>query len=221
MKKYIVIFCVVICCIGCKEKNEVESIINGHLIEGSSGESLSNVKVTLYDDTKVYAIVFSDANGKFSMATPSLKKNYYYSLSFCWNTDYPAKIISLYNIPEIFNLNDFIVYDKLNPYDYKVWRGCMIHETLPGEYTFAEAKAACETLKDGYDDWTLPEADFLDLLADDEELTKQITEPGWYWSSWVSFTGTHTAINVWINEGAYTSNPNEKLKVLPVRYIKE
>lgn len=211
--------CLVICCIGCNDK-EVESAIRGHLIEGTTGESLSNVKVTLYDDAKIYAIVISDENGMFSMATPPLKKDYYYSLSFYWSTEYPAKVVTINNIPKVFDLHDFIVYDKSNPYDYKIWEGYMIHNTLPGEYTFFEAKEACNALRDGYDDWTLPEADYLDVLADNEELAKQITELGWYWSSWIFGGDTYMGVNVWNNATTYTMDPYEKLKVLPVRLIK-
>ena len=220
MKKYILICTILLCFAGCTDKKDVASTIKGHLIEGSTGQSLSNVKVTLYDDAKIYSIVFSDENGMFTMATPVLSKNYYYSLSFYWSDEHPAKVISIYNIPEVFDLHDFIVYNKSNPYDYKIWGGYMIHKTLPGEYTFQEAKAACKALRDGYDDWRLPEADYLDLLADDEELARQITESGWYWSSWIFFGDTYMGVNVWNNAAAYTKDPNEKLKVLPVRVNK-
>ena len=88
------------------------------------------------------------------------------------------------------------------------------------KYTFEEAKAACKALRDGYDDWMLPEADYLDLLADKDELTRQITEIGWYWSSWIFFGDTYVAVDVWNNESAYTKNPYLRLKVLPVRIIK-
>lgn len=220
MRRFFWIYTILLCFMGCKEKKEVVSTIKGHLIERATGLSLSNVKVTLYDDAKIYGVVFSDENGMFTMATPPLAKNYYYSLSFYWSEEYPAKVISICNIPEIFDLHDFVVYDKFNPYDYKIWDGCMIHKTLPGEYTFEEAKAACKALRDGYDDWMLPEADYLDLLADEDELTRQITEIGWYWSSWIFFGDTYMAVDVWNNESAYTKDPYLRLKVLPVRIIK-
>lgn len=219
MKKYLIIFLTVLCSISCDSDAEDTSIIKGHLIEGSSRVPLVNVKVTLYDNTQIYAIVFSDKNGEFSMATPSMIADYQYNLSFEWSEVYPAKIIIITNIPKIFDLHEFIVYDKSNPYDYKVRGGYMIHKTLPGEYTFSEAKAACKALRDGYDDWSLPEADFLDLLGDDLELATQITESGWYWSSWILFGDTYMGVNVWNNDAAYTKDPNEKLKVLPVRLI--
>lgn len=220
LKKFVLIGISLLCLVGCSGDKEVVSTIKGHLIEGSTGQSLSNVKVTLYDDVKIYAIVFSDESGMFSMTTPPLMKNFYYKLSFYWDSQYPAKEISLYNVPATYDLHDFVVYDKSNPYDYKVWGEYMIHKTLPGEYTYFEAKEACKALRDGYDDWTLPEADYLDLLADDEELAKQLTESGWYWSSWVFFGNTYMGVNVWNNAAAYTQDPYEKLKVLPVRYVK-
>lgn len=224
MRKYILMCTILLCFAGCTDKKEVASTIKGHLVEGSTGQSLSNVKVTLYDDAKIYSIVFSDENGMFTMATPPLAKNYYYSLSFYWSEEYPAKVISVYNIPEVFDLHDFIVYDKSNPYDYKVYDyegiSYMIHKTLPGLYTFSQAKAACKALRDGYDDWMLPDADLLDVIADDESLARQIAEEGWYWSSWVIQGQYYIGINVWTNAEASTTNPSEKLKVLPVRIIK-
>ncbi len=219
MKKIFWLLVVILCFVSCKDDKETVSIIKGHLIEGSTGQSLSNVKVTLYDDVKIYAIVFSDESGMFTMTTPPLLKNYYYKLSFYWDSEYPSKELSLYNVPELYDLHDFVVYDKTNPYDYKIWEGYMIHKTLPGEYTFNQAKAACKSLRDGYDDWTLPEADYLDLLADNEELAKQIAESGWYWSSWVIQGQYYIGINIWTNAEASTTNPNEKLKVLPVRKL--
>lgn len=219
MRKLIIITVIILCCLSCADNKEVSSTIKGHLIEGTTGESLSNVKVTLFDDAKIYAIVFSDENGMFSMATPPLKKGYFYSLSFYWSSVYPAKELTVNNIPAVFDLHDFIVYDKTNPYDYKIWGGYMIHTTLPGEYTFFEAKEACKALRDGYDDWMLPEADYLDVLADNEELARQITESGWYWSSWIYFGDTYMGVNVWNNSAAYTKDPSEKLKVLPIRKL--
>lgn len=219
MKKYIFFFITILCGISCSSDGENTSIIRGHLIEGSSRTPLVNVKVTLYDNTQIYAIVFSDKNGDFSMATPSLIADYQYGLSFEWSEIYPAKEITITNIPKTFDLHEFIVYDKSNPYNYSVWGGYMIHKTLPGKYTFSEATAACKVLRDGYDDWSLPGADFLDLLGDDMELATQITESGWYWSSWIYFSETYVGVNVWNNATAYTNDPNEKLKVLPVRLI--
>ena len=212
----------VLCLIGCTKNTEVASTIKGHLIEGSTGNPLSNVKVTLYDDSKIYSIVFSDESGAFSLATPPLKVNKYYKLSFYIDDEHPAKVITLISIPEIYDLGDFVVYDKTNPYNYKVYRGYMIHKTLDGLYTFNEAKAACQSLRDGYDDWVLPEGDYLDILADEEDLAKQIAESGWYWSSWI-FNGYnvnyYTVVDVLSNESCYVTNPNERLKVLPVREI--
>lgn len=219
---YLMLICsFFICCVGCTDNKEIEAKIKGHLIEETTGESLSNVRVTLYDDVKIYAITFSDLDGMFTMTTPPLKKDFNYNLSFCWSTDYPAKVIKINNISEVIDFHDFIVYNRSNPYDYKIWRGYMIHPTLPGTYTFYEAKEACKALRDGYNDWILPEADYLDLLADDEDLVKQITESGWYWSSWIYFGNTYIEVNVWNNVAAYTKDPNERLKVLPVRLIEK
>lgn len=221
MRKYLFICFALLCLVSCNDEGAKESAstIKGHLIEGHSGRSLSDVKVSLFDDVKVYAIAFSDENGMFTMSTPPLLQNYYYKLSFYWDSEYPAKEISLYNIPEVFDLHDFVVYDETNPYDYKIFDGYMIHKTLPGTYTFSGAKAACRALRDGYDDWTLPEADYLDILADNEELAKQIAEPGWYWSSWVIQSQYYIGINILENEEGSTTDPSEKLKVLPVRRI--
>ena len=222
MRKYLLLITFVLCLIGCTKNTEVASTIKGHLIEGSTGESLSNVKVTLYDDSKIYSIVFSNESGFFSMATPPLSVNHFYKLSFYWDNEHPAKIITLISIPKIYDLGDFVVYDKTNPYDYKVYGGYMIHKTLDGLYTFSEAKTACLSLRDGYDDWELPEADYLDILADEEELAKEIAESGWYWSSWITNGNNvnyYYGINILLNELRYITNPNEKLKVLPVRRI--
>ena len=207
---------------GCFEINEVESTITGHLIEGSTCESVPNVRVTLYDDSKIYAVVFSDENGMFSMATPALTKDYKYSLSFQWSSIYPSKIITIENIPVNYDLHDFVVYDQSNPYQYEIFEEYMIHKTLPGEYTFFEAKQACESLIDGYDDWMLPEADYLDrLAAERQDIVNKVADGGWYWSSWI--LGVGDLYYLWINlsngEEAYTSVPYEKVKVLPVRLI--
>lgn len=223
MRKYLFFITLVLCIAGCKKQET--TTIKGHLIEGSTGKSLANVKVTLFDDAKVYAVVFSDASGMFSMATPPLMENYYYKLSFHWDDEIPAKVISLFNVPETYDLGDFVVYDETNPYNYLIYDGYMIHQTLDGLYTFNEAKEACKALRDGYDDWCLPETDYLDLLADDEDLAQQVAESGWYWTSWVFNYGDNTyyyhGINILINESGITTDPNEKMKVLPVRKIKD
>lgn len=223
MKKYLFITVIVLCLVGCTKKQEGISTIKGHLIEGSTGRSLANVKVTLFDDAKVYATVFSDESGLFSMTTPSLMENYYYKLSFYWDNELPAKIITLINVPEVYDLGNFVVYDQSNPYDYKIFEGYMIHKTLDGLYTFSGAKDACRSLRDGYDDWRLPETDFLDILADEEDLAKEVAEEGWYWTSWVNNYGDNVyyyhGINVLMNESGMTTDPNEEHKVLPVRKI--
>lgn len=209
---------------GCTKNKETASTIKGHLIEGSTGESLSNVKVTLFDDAKVYAIVFSDELGMFSMATPGLMENYYYQLSFYWDNEHPAKIIKVINLPEVYDLGDFIVYDNTNPYNYPIYGGHMIHKTLDGLYTYNEAKVACLSLRDGYDDWFLPETDYLDLLADEEDLAKEVSETGWYWTSWITNgynTNYYYGVNILTNSVATTSDPNEKLKVLPIRKLSD
>lgn len=210
------------CFAGCAKNKETASIIKGHLIEGSTGESLVNVKVTLFDEAKVYSIVFSDDMGMFSMATPPLIENYIYKLSFYWDNEYPAKVITVSDLPEVYDLGDFVVFDQSNPYDYKTYQGYMIHNTLDGLYTFSEAKEACRSLRDGYDDWVLPETDFLDILADEEDLAKEIAEDGWYWCSWI-FNGYNVnyyyGVNILNNDIGTTTDPNEKLKVLPVRKI--
>lgn len=213
--------------LGCVEKEETISTIKGHLIEGSEGLSLANVRVTLYDDAKVYAIVFSDESGVFSMSS-SLMKNFYYKLSFHWDNEYPSKVITLINIPETYDMGDIIVYDKTNPYDYKVYTyegvTYMIHKTLSGLYTFDEAKYMCKSLGGGYEDWMLPPADLMDVIADDEAIANQIAEEGWYWSSWFFNANScdyYTEVNILKNETAYTRDPSEKLKVLPVRIKKQ
>lgn len=213
-----------VCFTGCTKSKETASTIKGHLIEGSTGQSLANVKVTLFDDAKVYAMVFSDEAGMFSMATPPLSENYYYKLSFYWDNEHPAKVITLINVPEVYDLGDFIVYDRTNPYDYIIFGEYMIHKTLEGLYTYNQAKVECQSLQDGYDDWELPEADFLDLLADEENLAKQVAEPGWYWSSWITNgynTNYYYPVDILNNEPGVTTDPNQKLKVLPVRKIKK
>ena len=144
MKKYLCIAVLVLCLVGCTKQQDGISTIKGHLIEGSTGRSLANVKVTLFDDAKVYATVFSDESGLFSMSTPSLQENYYYRLSFYWDNEHPAKEIMVINVPEVYDLGDFVVYDQTNPYDYKIYDGYMIHKTLEGLYTFDEAKEACD-----------------------------------------------------------------------------
>lgn len=212
----------VFCLARCAQNKNNGSIIQGHLIEGSTGNSLANVKVTLFDDAKVYAVVFSDESGVFSMSTPPLLENYYYKLSFYWDNEYPAKVITLMNVPDVFDLGDYIVYDQTNPYDYKIYGGYMIHKTLNGLYTFNEAKAVCQSLRDGYDDWELPETDYLDRLADDENLAKEIAEEGWYWTSWITNGNNvdyYYGVNILTNACAATTDPNERLKVLPVRRI--
>lgn len=223
MKRFWFFAAIALCLAGCAKK-ETASTIKGHLIEGSTGKSLANVKVTLFDDAKVYAVVFSDESGMFSMATPSLMENYYYKLSFYWDAEIPAKVITLFNVPETYDLGDFIVYDETNPYNYIIYGGYMIHQTLDGLYTFSEANEACKALRDGYDDWCLPETDYLDLLADDEELAQQVAESGWYWTSWI-FNGFNAnyyyGVNIWANETNTTTDSNEKLKVLPVRKISD
>lgn len=221
MKKYLFFLAVSICLLGCTKNNV--STIRGHLIEGSTGESLANVKVTLYDDAKVYATVFSDNSGMFSMSTPALLENYYYKLSFHWDNEHPAKVISVINIPDVYDLNDFVVYDKTNPYDYIIFRGYMIHKTLERLYTYNEAKSACQSLRDGYDDWELPATDFLDILADENNSAKEIAEEGWYWGSWITNgynANYYYGVNVYMNEVTYITDPDEKLKVLPVREMK-
>ena len=221
MKRFLIVSTIVLCLVGCTKHDELPSTtIKGHLIEGSTGVSLSNVKVTLFDDAKVYAMVFSDESGRFTMPTPPLMKNYYYRLSFYWNSEHPTKVITLLNLPEVYDLGDFVVYDQTNPYGYLIFGEYMIHKTLEGLYTFDEATAACRSLRDGYDDWELPEGDFLDLLADEDELASQVAEPGWYWSSWITNgynVNYYHAINILLDELWYVTNPNEKLKVLPVR----
>lgn len=211
-----------LCFVGCTKNKETISTIKGHLIEGSTGRSLANVKVTLFDDAKVYAVVFSDESGLFSMTTPALMENFYYKLSFHWDNEHPAKVITVVNAPEIYDLGDFVVYDQSNPYNYKIYQGYMIHKTLDGLYTFYEAKEACRSLRDGYDDWRLPEGDFLDMLADNENLAEEIAEEGWYWTSWI-FNGInvnyYNGVNILMNECGTTTDPNETLKVLPVRKI--
>lgn len=222
MKRFIFLMIFALCFTGCTKNKETASTIKGHLIEGTTGESLSNVKVTLFDDAKIYAVVFSDEAGLFSMATPPLSENYYYRLSFYWDSEHPAKIIKVINLPPIYDLGDFIVYDKTNPYDYMIYGGYMIHKTLDGLYTFDEARSACRSLRDGYDDWVLPETDYLDLFAEEEDLAKQIAEPGWYWTSWITNgfnVNYYYGVNILLNESATTTNPYEKLKVLPVRKI--
>lgn len=222
MRSYLYCVVLILCLLGCAKDKETTSTIKGHLIESSTGASLANVKVTLFDDAKVYAIVFSDELGMFSMATPVLMENYYYQLSFCWDNEHPAKIIKLINIPEVYDLGDFIVYDMTNPYNYPIYDGHMIHKTLDGLYTYNEAKEACRSLSDGYDDWFLPETDYLDLLADEEELAKEVAESGWYWTSWITngySINYYWGANILTNAIASTSDPNEKLKVLPVRKI--
>lgn len=212
-----------LCLFGCKKNETTVSTIKGHLIEGSTGESLSDVKVTLYDESKVYAIVFSNESGMFSMATPELIKNHKYKLSFYWDNEFPAKVMTVSNIPEIYDLGDFVVYDKTNPYNFNIFGGYMIHKTLDGLYTFNEAKEACRSLIDGYDDWELPETDYLDLLADEDDLAKEIAEPGWYWTSWISNgynVNYYFGVNILTNDSGTTTDPNERLKVLPVRKIK-
>ncbi len=201
--------------------NEMGSIIKGRLIEGTTKQPISNVKVSLYDDMKIYGIAFSEEDGTFSLPVMSLSKNRYYSLSFHWSDEYPAKVIKIFNISEVFDLADFVVYDKDNPYGYEVLMGYMIHKTLPGEYTFEEAKAACKALKDGYSDWELPEGDYLNSIAHDKELARRVAEFGWYWSSWIYFGETYLGVHIWDNMSAYTKNPNERLKVLPVRLIEK
>lgn len=220
MKKYLFITVIVLCLVGCTKKQEGVSTIKGHLIEGSTGRSLANVKVTLFDDAKVYATVFSDEAGLFSMSTFSLLENFYYKLSFYWDNEHPAKVITVINVPEVYDLGNFVVYDQTNPYDYRIYNGYMIHKTLDGLYTFDEANEACRFLRDGYDDWVLPETDFLDILADDEDLAREIAEEGWYWGSWITngYNGNYYyGVNIWANDSGTTTNPNEKLKVLPVR----
>lgn len=220
-------FIVVLCFVGCVKSNDVAPTIKGHLIEGSSKKSLSNVKVTLFDDIKIYAIVFSDNDGMFSMATPTLEDNHYYKLSFFWSDAYPAKIITIYNAPVVLELNDVIVYDETNPYGYELYTfegtSYMIHATLPGLFTFNEAKNSCSSLRDGYDDWMLPPADLMDVIADDESFAKRIAEDGWYWSSWITNGNNvdyYTCVNIINNDAGYSTNPNERLKVLPVRIVK-
>ena len=211
-----------LCLVGCAKNKKYGSIVKGHLIEGSTGVSLANVRVTLYDDAKIYAVVFSDESGVFSLTTSPLKENYYYKLSFYWDDEYPAKVITLMNVPKVYDLGNFVVYDQTNPYNYIVYGGYMIHKTLDGLYTFNEAKAACRALRDGYDDWRLPETDYLDLLADDEDLAKVIADPGWYWTSWISNgynVNYYHGVNILSNACATTTDPNERLKVLPVRKI--
>jgi hypothetical protein len=112
-----------------------------------------------------------------------------------------------------------VVFDKENPYNYKIYDGYMIHKTLPGLYTYDEAQKACKSLREGYNDWTLPDADYLDLMADKEGLVMYYAEEGWYWSSWILQGSYYTVVNLWKNEAAYTTDPNAKLKVLPVRKI--
>lgn len=222
MKWYCAMLAIALWLAGCTKNEETATTIKGHLIEGSTGVSLANVKVTLFDDAKVYAIAFSDELGMFSMSTPPLRENYYYKLSFYWDNEHPAKVITLINAPEIYNLGDFVVYDQTNPYNYKIYGGYMIHKTLDGLYTFREAKAACQSLRDGYDDWELPEADYLDILADVEDLAKEIAESGWYWSSWITNgynVNYYYGVNILTNACATTTDPNERLKVLPVRRI--
>lgn len=222
MKRYCVILVLVLYFAGCTNNDEKVTTIKGHLIEGATRKSLANVKVTLFDDAKVYAVVFSDQFGAFSMSTPPLRRNYYYKLSFYWDNEHPAKVITLINLPERYDLGDFVVYDQTNPYGYIIFGGYMIHKTLEGMYSFSEAKAACQSLLDGYDDWELPEADYLDILADEEVLAKKIAESGWYWSSWITNgynVNYYYGINILSDELRYITNPNEKLKVLPVRRI--
>ena len=222
MRKYLLFTVIILCLAGCTIKQEGVTTIKGHLIESSTGMSLANVKVTLFDDAKVYAIVFSDETGMFLMSIPALMENYYYKLSFYWDNEHPAKVVTVINIPEIYDLGDFAVYDQTNPYDYRIYQGYMIHKTLDGLYSFDEAKDASRSLRDGYDDWKLPEPDFLDVLADEENLAKEIAEEGWYWGSWISNgynSNYYYGVNVWLNECCYITNPTEKLKVLPVREI--
>lgn len=222
MRKYLLFTVIILCLAGCTKKQEGVSTIKGHLIEGSTGRSLANVKVTLFDDAKVYATVFSDESGLFSMTTPTLMENYYYKLSFYWDNEHPAKVITVINAPEVYDLGDFVVYDQSNPYDYTIFEGYMIHKTLDGLYTFSGAKEACRSLRDGYDDWVLPETDFLDILADEEDLAKEVAEAGWYWGSWITNgynVNYYYGVNVLTNDVCYITNPNEELKVLPVRKI--
>ena len=227
MRKFLLLFFIP-CIMGCGKNNDLTSHIKGHLIEETTKESLYNVKVTLFDDSKIYAIVFSDDNGMFSMSTPVMQENHDYYLSFFWSSEYPAKTITLSNIPKILDLNDFVVYNTTNPYGYAKYSyggsTYMIHKTLNGLYTFYDAKNACKILRDGYDDWIVPPADLMDVIADDDVLAKEIAEEGWYWSSWTYNGGNsidyYYGINIWDNAEGSTTNPNEKLKVLPVRIIK-
>lgn len=223
MRKYLLFTVIIICLAGCTKKQEGVSTIKGHLIEASTGSSLANVKVTLFDDAKVYAIVFSDESGMFSMSTPALMENFYYKLSFYWDNEHPAKVVKVINIPEIYDLGDFAVYDQTNPYDYKIYAGYMIHKTLNGLYTYDEAKEACRSLRDGYDDWMLPAPDYLEGLADHQDLAMEVAEEGWYWGSWISNgynVNYYYGVNILLNDCCYITNPDKKIKVLPIRKIR-
>lgn len=212
----------IVCLFGCTPDKECSTSIKGHLVEGTTRMSLPNVKVTLFDDSKIYAVVFSNDSGMFSMATPHLAANHNYTLSFHWDDRYPSKEITVVDIPEIYDLGDFVVYDSANPYNYTIFDGYMIHKTLNGLYTFDEAKNACKNLRDGYDDWILPEADYLDLLADEKDLAIGVAETGWYWTSWITNgynTNYYYGLNIMTDELNIITDQNEKMKVLPVRKI--
>ena len=232
MRKILFVF-FIMCIVGCQKKIEdppISIMIKGHLIEESSRKSLSNVKVTLYDDSKIYASAFSNDEGLFSLTTPPLEKNRNYCLSFYWSQEYPSKNITICNPSENLDLKDFIVYNVKNPKAYKVFvyygNTYMIHNSLPGTYTYEEAKKACANLRDEYSDWVLPPADLLDLIADEDLLAKQVAEEGWYWSSWLDFDQRReryycVTVNILENELGNAATTSKNLKVLPVRLIKK
>lgn len=226
MSKYLFIILLIlpIYLVGCTNNTEHIFVIKGHLIEASTGQSLSNIKISFSDDSKIYAITMSDENGLFTLVLKSLRKNHKYTISFLYDDEYPPINMSLINIPNMFDLQDVVVFDKTNPYGYKRYlydgKIYMIHNTLQGVYTYIQAKETCYSLQaGGYSDWVLPEADMLDDLANDSDLAKLIAEDGWYWTSWIfSYTTSYYYIcNLHMDDVSYTSSPDLKLKVLPVR----
>lgn len=210
--------------IGCQqETNYIQ--FKGTLIEKTTSEPVVGCKVQFSDDIQMYGYAITDENGAFDFIVNPPNKNNSYKLLLVWNDSYPAKKIPLTSpLKSIYTYNQFVAYDKTNPYSLATLGQYMFHPTLPGLYTWEQAKKVCNELNAyGHDDWFLPYLTEVQTLACHPELFDDcniLDAP--YWTSAISYGGWIFYTNFFDEneKGGVTQNGNQKMHVIPFRYVK-
>lgn len=204
----------------CKKSSYVQ--FKGSLIEETTSSPVVGCIVQFSDEKQMYGYAISDENGAFDFIVEPPSKKQSYKLTMIWNENYPAKEIPIDPpLKREYLYDHFVVYDRTNPYSLPTVGGYLIHPTLPGLYTWEQAKEVCYNLTDyGYDDWYLPYLTEVQMLENCPNLFTAcgiVDAP--YWTSAISSGGYIYYTNFYnANEyGGVTLNGNLQMHVIPFR----